>query len=197
LQSELLEKIANGELEIMQYLYSEYFQSIRHFVITNSGNEADAKDIFQEVMVVFYRKLKESDFRLTSSLKTFLYSIARLIWLKELDNRKKRPEAIDTIDAMESETHGIVQTIEHNERFRLYQEKFEELSEDCKRVLRMFLNNIPIKEITKVMGYSSDQHTKNRRFRCKKSLIQNIRNSKKFNELGNGKSEKNRGIPRW
>ena len=183
---ELLRGVCRGDIHALKSLYTESYPSIRHFVLMNSGNEDDAKDVFQETLVVLYRKLKNPDFRLTSSLGTYLYSVGRYIWLNELDNRKKNIELNDENENLFIDEIGIIDAIERNERLRLYREKFEELSEDCKRVLKMFLNGIPIKEITKTMGYSSDQHTKNRRFRCKKTLINKIHDCDKYKELGNG-----------
>jgi len=183
---EFLDGICRSDTSVLKSLYKEYYPGIRHLVLLNSGDEDDAKDIFQETLVILYRKLKDPAFKLTSSLGTYLYSVGRFIWLNELDHRKKYVEIEDESETMISDEKEVIELIERNERLRLYREKFEELSDDCKRVLRMFLNNVPIREITKAMGYNSDQHTKNRRFRCKKSLIHKIQECSKFKELGHG-----------
>jgi RNA polymerase sigma factor (sigma-70 family) len=189
-----LDGIANSDDRILIHLYKENFKLISHFIISNSGNNEDAQDIFQECLVVLYRKVKEKDFKLTSSLSTYIYSIARLMWLKELSIRKKRTELTTSEHNFSIEEREVLDLIDYNEKLKLFREKFEELSEDCKKVLRMFLNNVPIKEITKIMGYSSDQHTKNRRYRCKKSLVARIRKSSKFKELSNEKDTDDRNL---
>jgi len=194
---ELLEGIANGDTKVLEHLYNECFKTIRHLVVSNNGDIEDAKDIFQESIIVLLRKVREKDFRLTSSLTTFIYSIAHLMWLKELNLRTKRAVPAKTTDHYTDEELLLIDAIDRNERLKLYREKFEELSQNCKKVLRMFLNNIPIKEITKIMGYSSDQHTKNRRFRCKKSLVLKIKNSSKYKELSNEIHQNDRNLPRW
>ncbi len=182
---EIVSGILRNDITVLEYFYSEHYRSVRHYVISNSGTEEDAKDIFQEALVVFYRKLKDPAFTLTSSSGTFIYAIAKLMWLKELSVKARRKlDVADSLDAIFDSDDNILELIEQNERLRLYREKFEELSDDCKRVLHLFLNNIPIREITRLMGYSSEQHTKNRRFRCKKSLMQKIRNSSDYKELG-------------
>jgi len=194
---ELLKGIANSDAKVLNYLYKENYKLVRHFVVSNNGNEEDARDIFQESLVVLFRKVREKEFKLTSSLSTFIYSIARLMWLKELSIRKKRSESMDSDNIYSSQELEVIDLIDYNEKLKLFREKFEELSEDCKKVLRMFLNNISIKEITQTMGYSSDQHTKNRRFRCKKSLVEKIRKSRKYKELRNEKNKDDRDLPRW
>lgn len=194
---ELLQGIATSNTKVLDYIYKENFKIVRHLIVTNNGNDEDARDIFQESLVVLFRKVREKNFKLTSSLSTFIYSIARLMWLKELNNRKERVELSDsTINSISKELE-VIEIIDRNEKLKLFREKFEELSEDCKKVLRMFLNNVPIKEITGIMGYSSDQHTKNRRFRCKKTLVSKIKKSDKFKEFGNEKNKDDRDIPRW
>jgi RNA polymerase sigma factor (sigma-70 family) len=181
---ELLQGVAHSDTKIISYIYQENFRTIRHLVVSNNGYESDAEDVFQETLVVLFNKVRKEELTLTCSLNTYLYSIARNIWIKELSKRKRKPESIDSEEVFLNTDQSIIDIIELNERMRLYRNKFEELSDDCKKVLRMFLNNVPIREITLSMGYSSDQHTKNRRFRCKKSLIHRIVNSSNYKELG-------------
>jgi RNA polymerase sigma factor (sigma-70 family) len=191
-KEKIIEGIIRGDSEILKFLYQENFRKIRFLITTNNGSEVDAEDIFQETLVVLFRKLRETNYQITSSLNTFIYAVARTMWLKELNSRKIKAEIFDTEDSYISDLPDIIDLIEKNERLKLFREKFEELSNDCKKVLNMFLNNLSIKDITRIMGYSSEQHTKNRQYRCKKSLIEKIKNSNKYKELGNEANKKHR-----
>lgn len=183
-QQELIEGILQNDEEVIVYLYHEFFRSIRLYIINNSGTEEDSKDIFQEALIVLFQKIRDEKFQLLSSLKTYLYSVASLLWYKELKRRRTMPTTEISYENLADQE--IIEAIEKKERLDFYREKYEELSGDCKRIIHLFLNNIPIKEITGLMGFSSDQHTKNRHLRCKKSLIKRIQSSSKFKELGNG-----------
>jgi RNA polymerase sigma factor (sigma-70 family) len=186
---ELADGIVRKDERIVRVLYSEYYSGIKQMIKNNSGSEEDAKDIFQEALIVLYQKLNDTGFKLTSSLNTYLYAVARILWYRELRRRK---DLLITDKFIEQFDHQEIQeSIERKERLDFYRKKFEELSEDCKKILQLFLNNIPIRDITKLMGYSSDQHTKNRRLRCKMSLINRIKSSDFYYELSNGKNEKN------
>ena len=57
---EIIEGILANNTLILNQFYKENFLLIRHLIITNSGSEDDAKDVFQEAMVILYRKLKTS-----------------------------------------------------------------------------------------------------------------------------------------
>lgn len=182
----LIEGIKLRDNAVFEHIIKLNYRPVKHFVLLNNGSDEDASDIFQEALIVLYRKVKENNFKLTSSLNTFLYSIAKLLWLKELSKKSKNASLSEDLNYLADNSDNISELIDYNERINLYRQKYEELSDDCKKVLQMFLMKIPIAEITKIMGYSSEQHTRNRRYRCKESLIKRIRESKMYNELGHG-----------
>lgn len=196
-EQELLEGIVAQKNDVLESIYDVNYKTIRQLVLLNNGKEEDAKDIFQETLVIIYRKLQKDELSLNCSLKTYIYSVARLLWLKELENKRNRNVNLAECDQYVDIEDNVYQLVEVNERLKLYHEQFEQLSNDCKKILKLFLNNISIAEITKIMGYSSVQHTKNRRYRCKKSLIERIRNNPKYEELKNENNNDDREIPRW
>jgi len=173
--AELLKGLVNRDEKVLREYYELYYQSVRRFVAANSGNDEDARDLFQDTLVILYQKVQRENFELTCSLGTYLYSISRYLWLKELGRKKwlvhKTVDHEDFVDA----DSDINQISEHNERLILYRSYFEKLTADCKKVLGLFMEGRSITEITLLMGYSSDQYTRNRRYRCKSSLIKSIR----------------------
>ncbi|NBC83012.1 MAG: sigma-70 family RNA polymerase sigma factor [Bacteroidetes bacterium] len=196
--NEIIEGIVNQSSQVLSYIYKVNFRPIRHLVIANNGNESDAKDVFQEALIVIFDKVRNDNLELNCSFGTYIYSVSRNIWLKELSKKKRTHELNLTpeyeyidIDA------DIDELYEKNERLKLFRYYFNQLTEDCRKVLTMFLKKYTVSEITGAMNYSSDQHTKNRRYRCKKTLIANIRKSPQYNELKNEYARDDREIPRW
>ena len=88
--SEVVFGILNDSKHTLNQLYKSYFPMILQFILSNNGDEDDAKDIFQESIIVLYNKVKSGNFELTSKLKTFIYSVCRRLWLKRL-NQKSLP----------------------------------------------------------------------------------------------------------
>jgi len=195
------EKIVQGIKEqnekIFLLIYQKYFPHTRSLVKLNKGCDSDAEDIFQEALIIVYTKIKNGDLKLKCSFSTYLYSVSRFLWLKELEKRKRRNvTSYQEMPYIELDNDIIERCVE-NERRKLYLKHFYQLSEACQRLLTLFIQGISIKEITAIMGYSTDQHTKNRRYRCKKSLIDKIRNDPDYRELKNEKYKENSKIPRW
>jgi len=187
--TDMLRGLVSHDEKILSAYYSVYFKSIRRYILHNQGSKEDARDIFQDVLLVVFRKLKSESLELTCSLGTYLYSVSRLLWLKELHKRKRFSDRPADWAEYADEDTDVIQIAEYNERLRIYRRHFEELSGDCRKVLSLFLEGMSIAEITAIMGYKSDQHTRNRRYRCKLTLINRIRGITNNKEEANGNNQ--------
>ena len=82
--SEIILGILNNSDSILNRLYVGYFPMVLQLIINNNGDGDDAKDVYQEAIIILYNKVKTGDFELSSKLKTYLYSVCRRLWLKRL-----------------------------------------------------------------------------------------------------------------
>tara|TARA_Y100001954_G_C15711775_1_gene553413 strand:+ start:295 stop:861 length:567 start_codon:yes stop_codon:yes gene_type:complete len=180
---EIIEGIRQNDVVRLDYVYKKFYPQIKFFVTSNSGDEDDAQDIFQEAIVIIFNKLKQNQLQISCTFKTYLYSVCRLLWLKQLEKRKIKNElSIEKNDYIEL-TDKTEELGDRTERFGLYQEYFKKLSEDCRKVLEMSLEKIPYKKIAVIMGYKSDKYAKKRKYQCKEKLINSIKSDPKFKEL--------------
>jgi RNA polymerase sigma factor (sigma-70 family) len=183
IEESLLEGIRLNDSDTLEYIYKKFYPSIRNFVILNSGTEDDAKDTFQESIIVIYRKIKqEKSFTISCSFKTYLYSISKNLWLKELERRKTEQEKIKNTEEFESADCEIDEPVSSNQddRFKLYQTHYLSLSKDCQQVLRLFMEKVPLKEIAQIMGYASEKYAKKRKYQCKEILVKRIKSDPYF-----------------
>jgi RNA polymerase sigma factor (sigma-70 family) len=180
----ILEGLRKRDREVIKYIYKEYYPTIKFLIITNSGSDVDAEDVFQDAMVIVYRKITDNMLVLTSSFKTFLYSICRNLWLQRLDRKLFSHEFLENENLTDMQDSIVVEITEmENEKYRLFQQHFLRLSEDCKKILRLFMNKVPLKEIAEIMGFKTEKYAKTRKFMCKEKLknaIINDPNCKKF-----------------
>jgi RNA polymerase sigma factor (sigma-70 family) len=187
--SELLNGLISRDKRILREFYVLYFKSIQRYVLANKGNNEDARDLFQDVMLVMFQKVRTGNFKLTCALGTFLFSVSRFLWLKELGKRKwVSYTPVDHEDFVDTDS-DIAAVNEKNERLIFFRRCFDKLSESCRKVLTLFTEGFSIAEITKMLGYKSEQHTKNRRYRCKLSLINNIKAEYDYNTMSYGNNK--------
>ena len=180
--SDVLKGIAQRNPQTIRQVYTKYFSSIADLVLNNKGTIEDAKDVFQDAMMVIYEKSLNPDFELKYSLHTYLYTVCRNIWLKKI--RKKSdvgvslPENLELIaeDTFEEE-------ILWREKERLFRKKFKELGKGCQQVLELFLKGTSMEEIAKAMNFSSVGYAKKRKYKCKNQLVKLIQEDPAFKTL--------------
>jgi len=176
----IIEGIRLNDNTILQYIYRKYFSKIKFFVLKNSGNDEEAKDVFQDGIILIYKKIQNNSLKLDCSFQTYIYSVCRYIWLKQLKDKKMKTAPLyDDGDNLELRD-DYEDLYNENERFKLYQHHFKQLNEDCQKVLQLFLKKVPLEEIAKIMGYSSGKYAKKRKYLCKEKLIKNIQNDSKY-----------------
>lgn len=185
-QADTLDKFVNGDRRTIAELYDNVFPSIKRLILNNSGRMEDAEDIFQEALVVLYRKVKEESLSLSCSLITYIYSISRNLWM----DRLRRLQRFTPMVAEDSEfvelSEDTIEVMHHNERSTLFYKYFEYLKGDCKQVLKLFFDGVSMKEIGERMGYLSEDYARKKKYTCKKNLMKQIKSDPKFSELSEG-----------
>ena len=68
------------------------------------------------------------------------------------------------------------------EKWKLFNQSFEQLGKDCKQLLKLFFEGNPMKTIAEVMGHSP-AYVKLKKFNCKKKLIDLIKKDQRYTEL--------------
>ncbi len=176
------EQIQKGILRhdnsVLTYLYKHYYFKVNAFVKNNNGTEEDAGDVFQEAIVVIYRKLKENDLLFENrSFEVYLFSVCRFLWLKNLEGKRKEKEKIRESLPFQDEIYDedLTALVEKNERYLLYQKHFRNISTDCQKILQLFFEKVPVKQIAQMMGFKSEKYVKTRKYKCKELLIERIK----------------------
>lgn len=151
-------------------LYQDNFYKIHKFVKNNSGQKADAEDLFQDAMLVLAEKLREDNFKLTASINTYLYAICKNLWFKKLRN-KSYQLTIDEINAppfQESIATSIENEMSYLEKLKNYLTK---ITEHCSKLINdIFFNHKPIEAIQEQYNYTSKHNVQNQQHKCIKQI---------------------------
>jgi RNA polymerase sigma factor (sigma-70 family) len=170
--TELLVGLAEGSNEVLLQLYRRYFPMVLHFITSNSGSEDDAKDIYQEALVLLYEKAKSGSFELQSQLKTYLYSVVRRLWLKHLAQRSRFmvrdvEQPVNEEAALEQLSDDLFDHEERDRQFNLMAESLGRLGEPCKTLLEDFyIQHLSMQEITEKFGYTNADNAKTQKYKC-------------------------------
>jgi len=173
-EKEIIEKLNSDDPltrdKTLHYIYKDLFPTIKSFITKNSGNKEDAADVFQDAIVIFYDKIRTKNFKLDCSIKTYVYSVSKYIWLNKLKKNKKiisLDEQIDEIKILPSE----VEKSETSERQVELLKMIEKLGNKCKEILiYYYFDRIKMRQIAVKMNFANEQVAKNKKSHCLKKL---------------------------
>ncbi|GAB4398557.1 MAG: sigma-70 family RNA polymerase sigma factor [Microscillaceae bacterium] len=172
----ILKKIKEGDERALDIVYKKNYKMMVRLIIKNNGTEDEAKDIYQEAIVVFWQKARQPEFVLTSKISTFLYSVCLNLWRKELERKArlssemKDGETISNYDQLEKE--------------KVVQECINSLGETCRQVLMYYyFDNYSMQEIADKMGFANADTAKSKKYKCKKELDNLIKSKYKATDF--------------
>ncbi len=163
----LLNGLAKNDAKAIETIYKSNFSMVQSFVLNNNGTYDDAKDIFQEAMIVLYENAKSESFVLTCQIKTYIYSVCRRLWLKRLQHLNRYTTQVESLE----ETVAVEEEIEFHERrnadFAIMERALSSLGEPCKSLLEAYyLQKKDMTDIAISFGYTNADNAKNQKYKC-------------------------------
>jgi RNA polymerase sigma factor (sigma-70 family) len=179
-EQQLLEGLAINDRKAIETIYRQHYNMVQALVLNNSGNPDDARDIFQEAMIVLYEKARSGSFELNCQLKTYLYSVCRRLWLKRLGQLQRSFSEVEHLQDTISVEDELERHEQRNRDFQVMEQSLNTLGEPCRSLLKAYyLEMKTMVEIACDFGYTNADNAKNQKYKClmrlKKIFNQNIK----------------------
>ncbi|MBU1011518.1 MAG: sigma-70 family RNA polymerase sigma factor [Bacteroidetes bacterium] len=190
-EEEIIHAFKKNDHSFIRNLYAIHLPVILRYVTHNNGEADDAKDLIQQAMLIVFQKVRNNEFELTCSFKTYLYSICKNLWLKEL--RKKKIENTTSLEPEEMEEGEVIVEVEkeydYSVQYFLYRWHFHNLSSICKDLLKMTLAKVSYDEIAERLNFTDGEMARKKKYRCKELLIKRIKGDPRFNDFEDDEKE--------
>ncbi len=159
---------SNKSDKAFQLLY-DFWPQFLGYVKNQGGSKEQAEDIYQEAIIIFYKKLREEDFQFEGSLKTYLFNTAKYMWWRE--NRLDENSKVSTVSEQSfdgaQDDKELEAAIEKEMKIQKAEKVIESLGEKCKEILEAFYyQGLKMVEIAKKFGYASPKTAKNQKYKC-------------------------------
>ena len=159
----ILHLIEEGDESAIDVLYKKHFRMMAKLVMRNNGTEDDAKDIFQDALIVFWQKVRSKELTLTSKISTYLYSICQNLWRKELV-RKSR-ESNEEVEI----AHEV--DYDREDRINAMRECVNSMGDTCRKVLSLYyFDGVSMNDIAEILGFANSNTVKTKKYKCKQEL---------------------------
>lgn len=167
----IIEGIRIDDERALSYLYKLHYPMVSHFILNNSGSDDEAKDIYQEGVIVFYEKIRDNKLELTCQIKTYLYAVCRRLWLKRLAEKGKYTTSMDDVEDFLMLEEDILQQDENERQFNMMSDALEKIGEPCRSLLEdYYLHTQNMQDITEKFGYTNTDTAKNQKYKCLQRL---------------------------
>lgn len=147
--------------------YEEIFPVVAAYIQRRGGDIEDAKEIFQESVVLYYEKLQSGNFEPQAGDRAYLMGIAKKRWLKHCET------------TVEKESLEFVEITEENIPKPLKQKLLrylERAGEKCMNLLQLFYyEKLTMKQVANQFGYTSERSATVQKYKCLEKVRDEIK----------------------
>src|ERR1043166_4730990 len=160
--AQFIQGLRSGNNEVLSALYKKYYTIVLKLVVSNSGSSDEAADVYQETVIVLYENVQKPQFELNCQLQTYIYSVAKRLWLKQL---KKSGQTFlmreDGADSLADVSEDVELHLKKESEFEKIEESLAALGEPCGTLIKDFyVNRLSMDDIAAKFGYTNGDNAK-------------------------------------
>lgn len=176
--AKIIDGLYSGNQEVFNDLYEYEFPKVVKLVIQNSGSVDNARDIFQDALVILIEKVYYNELHLSCSIGTYLYAISQNLWLSKL-RRNKFFISLCKLSFNNSELEvRLIEDENTPENIDSITNAIENLGNPCKQLLELFYyKNESWDDIASTLGYSNGASARNQKYKCLERLRKQLVNA--------------------
>jgi RNA polymerase sigma factor (sigma-70 family) len=173
----IIEGVRKQDEKILNWLYDNYFQSVKKYVLRNSGSDEDVSDVFQESIIILYKQITEDTLKLTSDLKGYFFGVARNVWNAQLRIKQKTSELEFDLPEEEDidDMHNLILE-------KIVSKSFQKLKPDQQMILNLFSEGHSYEEIAEKMNLKNETYARRKKYLCKEALLELIKEDPEYYE---------------
>lgn len=169
---EIFDGLLQNDKGTFEFIYENYFAMVRKLVSEMGGQEADARDVFQEGVIALWQNARDGKFKLNDSAKltTYLVQICKWRWLEKTKKASTlREKAMGEFFEQGEAPSVMVKWMEREEQMA-FNTRFSQLGERCRGILkRFYFNNESMAHIASALNLTNAT-AKNEKYRCMQKL---------------------------
>ncbi|HEY5823212.1 MAG TPA: sigma-70 family RNA polymerase sigma factor [Cyclobacteriaceae bacterium] len=163
--------------KVFGHLYEEVFPVVTALVHKQGGSLQDAKDIFQDALVIFYEKSVSGTLSIHLSDEAYLVGIVKHLWIRKF----KADLKFISLDHFEKEI-TLPEDVNHSSNNRLLH-LLEVTGKKCLELLKsIYYDKQSMDEVSKTFGFSGAHSVSAQKYKC----IEKIKDTVKQKSLQYG-----------
>jgi RNA polymerase sigma factor (sigma-70 family) len=179
-----IDGLANNNSTVIQSIYKKFVPKVIHYIRNNSGDEDQAQDVVQEIMILLFNQAKEKKLQLTCPFDAYFFLLCKRKWLNEIKKTSNKGVTIkdDFASIDESAQELVIQTEIFDEKQQLFDTMFLKLGDKCQELLKLSFVTKTMEEVAEKLNVTYG-YVRKKKSLCIGQLTEWIQESNRFKSL--------------
>ena len=179
-----IDGLLQNNSKVIQEIYKKFVPKAKFYIRNNSGNDDDAQDVIQEVLVTIYNQATIKGLQLSCPFDAYFFLLCKRRWLNELKKPTNKEVTINdenvSIDVNVQEM--TFETENFDEKQSLFDEMFQKLGEKCQEVLKLSFVLKTMEEVAAKLNVTYG-YVRKKKSLCTGQLTEMIQQSGKYKSI--------------
>jgi RNA polymerase sigma factor (sigma-70 family) len=156
--------------ESFEALYERAFPRAAKFISKMNGSFTDAKDLFQDALVIYYEKRMDENFEITTTEEAYVLGIVKHLWVRKFKHD------IKNISLEDVDGNITFSELEDKPNENKLLQLLERTGKKCLELLTAFYyEEKSLREIGKTFSYQSEHSTAVQKYKCLEKMRDTIK----------------------
>lgn len=180
---EIIDCLRKRQSYVVRNLSDRYMPMIKLMVYQLGGTMEDARDIFQDGLIIMLGKIDNKNFVLTCKFKTYLYCVCENLWKSVLIKRHAEANYF-TRRIDDTNDKDFTEQMDKKLFENIFYEVFETLDPSCQRILKLYWMEISPKDIADQLGFTYG-YVRKKKCESQAELILKVKNHPEYKKIIN------------
>lgn len=166
---------ATGRDAWLKALYKDAFPLVAKHIARAGGSLEEARDVFQDALVIYYEKRMQGQLILRYSEKSYVFGIARFLWNKQYRETLGK----DPIDVLRPELNGYDNLISSADKQICSSSLFKLLQSSGKRCMELlnafYYEKMSMEKLAVQFGFSGARSATAQKFKCLEKIKKTVK----------------------
>jgi len=179
-----IDGLLQNNSSIINAIYKKYVPKVKNYIRTNSGDDDEAQDVIQEVLITIYNQAKTSGLQLTCPFDAYFFLLCKRRWLNELKKSSNKEVTLqdENVSIEESVQEMTFQTEVFDDKQSLFDEMFQKLGDKCQEVLKLSFVIKTMEEVAEKLNVTYG-YVRKKKSLCTGQLTEMIQQSNRYKSL--------------
>ncbi|KIO78901.1 RNA polymerase subunit sigma-70 [Pedobacter lusitanus] len=169
------EEIHPAQEALLMSLYQDAFPLVANHISKMGGSFDEAKDVFQDALIIYYEKVRHTGITLRYSEKAYLFGIAKYLWNKRY-NLTSREISLDQLCNRSDEDLGLVDSVYEEVSSSRLLHLLQTAGQKCMELLSAFYyEKLNMETLADRFGFSGPRSATVQKFKCLEKIKETVK----------------------